>query len=91
MSISSVAGGYSSYGFSMHGANCQCPACQALRSQAAPVSDASSSPPQTANAIPSAAAGDKTGNDAQARARPTTREPRGKPGPPRPKRQTASP
>ncbi|WP_244899052.1 putative metalloprotease CJM1_0395 family protein [Chromobacterium violaceum] len=64
MSISSVAGGYSSYGFSMHGANCQCPACQALRSQAAPVSDASSSPPQTANAIPSAAAGDKTGNDA---------------------------
>ncbi|WP_052729295.1 putative metalloprotease CJM1_0395 family protein [Chromobacterium vaccinii] len=65
MSISSVAGGSSSYGFSMHGANCQCPACQALRSQAAPVSSASaSSSPQTANAAPSASAGDKAGNDA---------------------------
>ncbi|WP_052941325.1 putative metalloprotease CJM1_0395 family protein [Chromobacterium subtsugae] len=63
MSISSVAGGSSSYGISMHGANCQCPACQALRSQAAAVASAPSSPAQTANAA-APAAGGQAGADA---------------------------
>ncbi|AXE30784.1 hypothetical protein DK842_13335 [Chromobacterium phragmitis] len=65
MSISSVAGGYSSYGLSPHGANCQCPACQSLRSQASPVSGTPpSSAPQTANAAPPPAAGGEAGNNA---------------------------
>ena len=65
MSISSVAGGSSSYGISMHGPNCQCPACQALRAQAAAVPSAgAASSSQTANAPAPASAGDKAGNDA---------------------------
>ncbi|MGC0152527.1 putative metalloprotease CJM1_0395 family protein [Chromobacterium vaccinii] len=65
MSISSISGSYGGYSAPMHGPNCQCPACQALRSQAAPVSGAgNAAAPQTANAAAPASAGDKTGGDA---------------------------
>ncbi len=67
MSISSISGGYGGYTLPVHGANCQCPACQQLRADAsiAPAANADSAQSNSANTVSGAsksAAADKQAN-----------------------------
>ncbi|POA98552.1 hypothetical protein C2134_11130 [Chromobacterium sinusclupearum] len=67
MSISSISGGYGGYTLPVHGANCQCPACQQLRADASivPAANADSSQSNSANTVSGASqsgSADKQGN-----------------------------
>ncbi|OHX14100.1 hypothetical protein BI347_11720 [Chromobacterium sphagni] len=66
MSISSVASAGGSYGISMHGPNCQCPACQQLRAQAAsiPTTSSGGNDSSGSQAVAGGSASGKSGNDA---------------------------
>ncbi|WP_440029226.1 putative metalloprotease CJM1_0395 family protein [Chromobacterium amazonense] len=67
MSISSISGGYGGYTLPVHGANCQCPACQQLRADASivPAANADGAQSNSANTVSGAsqsAAADKQSN-----------------------------
>ncbi|UTH74898.1 putative metalloprotease CJM1_0395 family protein [Chromobacterium sp. IIBBL 290-4] len=68
MSISSIAGSYGGYTPAMHGANCQCPACQQLRAEAAAVPAAGAAQngnASSASSIPAAGNANGGGNGSQ--------------------------